>query len=448
MSNTNFKTAMKRTLVGACVAIACATSSAPAAAFVEVDPQFRIWEGAIYSVFVQEVTNQFFAINTYLAQTYAYLRDGEGDSGKGVIGTMNKIWTEQRPYMEGMSNQQSAWGRRNTMDGVIAQTIANKLPDPRSCSEIPTTGGARASAGGGGGGGGGNAARGATEAKVAANAGGAKPSDLAHANTLYVDHKGKGYCSIEDAQFSGTDKAREAFGCSVADTHKMPDGDVRVQSIFRPAHDYKNPADVIKYGSSLTFNNGQKTALPIGDQAAAADDAASNIIARFSPPYLPKEIEQTSNGKILLTQVKVFNARISPAIYALAQASARLTAANVSLPPAKVAEMKTDFDDVYSRLHPGAEAPVALSEAEVMRYEVMRRYADLLGSWNKDLAKASPDMVGKIQAQNQAVELYLLYNIHERQQETNAILAAMLAQAVNPVTKSEIEQITQTTQRR
>ena len=457
MTNKNFKSAMKKSLASACVAAACAMASTPASAVYYPDgslgdpkaaERFELWDRTIYKVFVQEVTNQFYAINTYLAQIYAYLRDGEGDTGKGVIGTMNKIWTEQRPYMESMSSQQSAWNRRNMLDGVVAQTIANKLPDPRSCSEIAAVHGARASGGGGGGGGGGGVSRGTTEAKVAKEAGGGKPSELAHANTVYVDHKGKGYCASEDATYAGTNNSREAFGCTAADIRKMPDADARVQSIFRPAHDFTNPQAVKQYGSSLTFNNGKSTPLPIGDQAVAADDAAANIVARFSPPYLPKEVEQTEGGRMLLTKVKVFNARISPAIYALAQTSARLTATKTNLPAAALAAMKADFNITFRNLHPDSEVPETLSEAEVMRHEVMSRYADTLSTWNTSLKAATPDMVGKIQAQNQAVELYLLYNIHERQQEGNAILAAILAQAVNPVTKAELERGAQATQRR
>ena len=384
-----------------------------------------------------------------MAEIYAYLNAGEGETGTGVIGTMNKIWQEQRPYQENMGNQNASWNRRSALDAIPGQAIANRFADPRNCSELPMMMGARSATGGGGGGS--RASRGATEAVIAKQMGGTKPNDVAHAAALYGGHKAGGYCTSEDANYVKTDDSvgdsRQGFDCLPGDTKKMPDGDARVQSILRPAHDYTDPNAIKQYGTSLTFNNGAAS-LPIGDQAKAADDAIATIAARFSPPTLPKDVEQTPSGKILLTKVKAFNARVSPAIEAMSSAAARLNASKNGIPAAQVASLLADFQAVYGRLFPGSPVPSNVSEEEVMRYEVLRRFADPSGNWLKTLnATGDAARVGQIQAQTQAVELQLLYTLNERANETNMLLSALVAQSVNPITRQEIDNLAHNAQK-
>jgi len=442
MSGKTLGTKLKKTaaIVGIALAGLMATSK-PATAFTEVDPIFDAWSTSVYAAFVEEVDNQFFAINTYLAEIYAYLSTGEGDMGTGVVGTMNKIWEEQRPYMENMTGQQSAWSRRNMLDGMAGQTVVNKLPDPRACSELPMTMGARGMAGAGSGGM--RVSKGATEARLAAQGGGSKSSDVQYAADIQATHLASGYCSATDASYldknGNATTARGAFGCAVGDTHKMPDADARIQSVFRPAHDFADPNAVKTYGTSLTYNNGSTSPSPVGDQAKAADDAIATMIARFSPPALPKEVEQTSAGKVFLAKVKVFNSRVSPALDFLTTAKARLDASQNSVPNGSA--VLADLQDFFHRLYPSSPVPQNASDAEIMRYEVLRRYADPEGTWSQALTAASGDAakLATIQAQTQAVELYLLYNMHDRQLETNSLLSAILAQSVNPITRAELQ---------
>lgn len=445
MKPKSFATRLKKTGVAlGLVAAGLLGAASPASA---TEPAFFGWLGGewtpfltSYQAFVQEVDNQFYAINTYLSDIYTYMASGEGDTGTGIIGAingnMNKIWAEQRPYMENMTGQQSSWERRNMLDGLSGAAILARTADPRNCSELPAAAGARMA----GGGGSARPSKGGTEARLAVQQGGSKTSDLAYANDAYLAHKAGGYCSAEDARFPHDRSVRNAGGCSDADVHKMPDGDSRVQSIFRPAHDYADAAAVKKYGTSLTYNLGRSSPLPIGDQAKAAEDAIATMVSRFSPPSLPKSVEETAAGKVLMTKIKVFNSRISPAIDFLTTSKSRLDVAQSTLPAAVLAEMLSDFKEVYARLFPGSDVPENVSDAEVMRYEVLRRYADPEGDWTTTLTSTGDAAkVGQIQAQNQAVELYLLYNMHERQLETNALLSALVAQSVNPITRAEIE---------
>lgn len=440
----NLKNKFRKTALAVMIASAGLLGASTTANAYEGDPWFHAWEGYewtpfldMYYQFVEEVDNQFFAINTYLSEIYAYLTKGEGETGKGVIGVMQKIWSEERPFLENMTNQQANWQRATAAEMMPAQTALSRAPDPRSCYELPTTIGARYATGGGGSS---RRARASTETSIAKSQGGTKPNDVAYANEMYSAHKSSGYCSKEDAQYPNGSVDRNAAGCTIGDTAKMPDGDARIQSVFRPAHDYTDANAVKKYGSSLTYNQGKSSPSPVGDQAKAADDAISTMITRFSPPALPKEVEQTPAGKVLFTKIKTFNARISPALDFLASAKSRYDATHSDIPTQYADSILADFKDYYARMFPGADPIEKPSEAEVMRYEVLRRYADTNGEWMKTLmAQGDAGKIAQIQAQTQGVELYLLYNLHERQVETNAILSALLAQSVNPITRAELQ---------
>ena len=440
----NLKSKFRKTALAIMIASAGLLGASSTANANEGDPWFRAWKGSewvpfleMYYQFVEEVDNQFFAINTYLSEIYAYLTKGEGETGKGVIGTMLKIWSEERPFLENMTNQQANWQRTTAAEMMPAQTAMARAPDPRSCSELPTTIGARYATGGGGSS---RRARVPTETNIAKSQGGTKPNDVAYANEMYSTHKSSGYCTKEDAQFPNSTVDRNAAGCTMGDTAKMPDADARIQSVFRPAHDYTDANAVKQHGTSLTYNLGRSTPSPVGDQAKAADDAIATMITRFSPPALPKEVEQTPAGRVLFTKIKTFNARISPALEFLASAKARNDASQSDIPAEYSNGILADFKDFYGRMFAGSPVPEKPSEAEVMRYEVLRRYADTNGEWMKTLmAQGDAGKIAQIQAQTQGVELYLLYNLHERQVETNAILSALLAQSVNPITRAELQ---------
>lgn len=443
MNAKTIKNTMKKTALALSLAASgFLASTAPAHAYYESDPWFHEWVGTTYVAFVEEVDNQFFAINTYLAEILDYMENGTDDSGTGIIGGINaqlaKIWEEARPFMENTSNQNAAFNRRTALDVAAGQTIMSRKSDPFNCSEIPMMTGARYATGGGGGHMAMRQSKGSSESKLAMLAGGTKPNDLSYANDAYSNHKTNGYCSPQDATFSdGTDRNRS--GCSKGDINKMPDGDARVQSVFHPAHDFNTPSAVQKYGHSLTYNNGKTTPLDIGDQAKAADDAIATMVALFSPPALPKEVEQSPAGKILTTRIKVFNARVSPAIDFLTTQKAAHDASQSTLPKAVADVILSDFKVVYQRLF-NATPPDTPSDADIVRYEVLRRYADPQGEWLKTLlASGDAAKVAQIQAQSQAVEMYLLYNMHERQVETNALLSALVAQSVNPITRAELE---------
>lgn len=417
----------------------------------EGDPWFHAWEAAEwveflneYAAFVEEVDNQFFNINMYLAQTYSYLTAGEGDTGKGVIGTMNKIWAEERPFLEAIGNNGASWQKANALDMLPGQVAMQRAGDPRNCSEIPTRIGARAA---GGSRGGSRAIGSRVDRAIQAASVGTKISESSYASEINATHGSAdlGLCAKEDVSFDANGDAAKAYGssrnlngCQAAGP--MPNGDIRGQSLFVPAYDYVKVADgdagELAKASSLTFNPKQSTVAGI---------AAKNIVASFSAPAMPKDVEASPAGQLVTAKGKILQARLSPAIQALASiASFRAPAALGS----KAADALSNnwmstATPVYGRVFPaGTEVPKVPSLAEILRFEVFRRYMDFGGDQDSWLAQLNdsqdPARVGRMQAETQAVQLYVEYEILNRLEENNAIQAAILSQLVNPVSKQEV----------
>lgn len=426
----------KRALGAAAVAgLFAASLSDPAIAY-ESDPHWRVWESTTYRAFVQRVTNQFFEINQHMADVRGYLTNGDGETGKGVIGAITKTADADRKFQEENMANEHARMQVLAMNQAMAIRVAGAISNPRDCYELPKRVGARM----GGGGAGSNVPKGRTEAKVAATNAGNQPSPVAHAAAVYGNHKANGFCSNEDANYAGVttgDASRNAFGCEAAGP--MPDGDARAQGLFVPAHDYTAAASAKKV--SVTFDNGA-AASGGSTQRNAADESIANIVSRFSPPALPKNVEQTPAGRILLTKQKIFNARLSTSINALSTIAAMRDASANPMSAQTLARVwGADVDAVYSRVFPGVQKPEKPSEIEVLRYEVMRRYADYGdSSWAVEGSKVSdPAKRQLMQMETEAVQLNLLYQIHSRLGENNAIQAAILAQLVNPISKEELE---------
>lgn len=414
----------KKVALAAAVSAAALGSMAPAHAY-EGDPHFQAWRGSVYTAFVQQVTNQFFAINTYLSQIYLYMNSGVGETGTGVIGTMQKLSRQNQEFSESANKNLAQMNRVTQADASVANRVAAAMPDPRECSEIPRKMGARMA---GGGGGGGRSVKGAIERVVANAGGGTAPSGMAQAGDIYATRSQAKYCSTADVTFSNG-KKHAAFGCEAAST-TMPAADIRVQSLFVPAHNFEDPNQ--QKAANLTFST--------GDEAQAAADAAKMVIASFSPVGISADMESTPAGKQYLTRVAAFNARLSPAIHALSQiASMRMPDKNLA---AEIADnWVANATPVYGRIFPGMKVPEKPSESEVMRYEVLRRYADYgADSWHQkqiqddDQARLTRELTDAV-----VLNTYVTWQTHNRMEESNAIQASMLAQSVNPTTKQELE---------
>lgn len=447
-----WKAKLKKTIAGMAVAASLGSVSLPAHAY-EGDPWFHFWVDTVYVQFASAVTNQFFGINTYLDMIYTYMISGEGDFGSGIIGGITKhmdlLWSQQRQWQEEMVNKQAAYGIKTAVDAATANTIASRIGDPRVCSEIPLRAAGRFAALGGGGGARGRAR---TEAIAAQAAPGVKVSDAEHAADVVSLHGGGSkelginagdLCSKQDAERSGDaakvlGSKRNSFGCQAEGS--MPDGDSRIQSIFVPAHKYEavasgDPQEIAK-ASSLTYSQ---------PQAAVASLAAKNAVNSFSPPSLPNDVENSPTGKMLLAKQKIFQDRLSPAIQALSSIVGSRTPMSSNLGTATAKALADNWQktaaDVYSRVFPaGTPVPATPSMAEMLRYEVYRRFLDVGGmdSWINKLDTADDRKILQMQAETQSVQLYVEWELLNSIRENNAIQAAILAQMINPVTKQEL----------
>lgn len=413
---------------------------APAPAHAVAEPAFYAffsseWTPFLeqYTAFVSEVDDQFFAINEYLAEIYQYMATDTGNTqGMGIIGAINanqnKIWKQQQDFTETTNKNVAQMNRVTATDGAVSSRIANSMADPRNCSEIPRVMGARS----GGGGGGSRGTKGVYEARVANAGGGTAPNATSQAATIVATHAGgaggNNYCATPDVTYTNG-KAHAAFGCSAPGN--MPDGDARVASLFVPAHDFTKP-DVVAQ-QTLTFTP---------QTAKAAGDAIITILSSFSPPGLPEDVEKSPEGKLYLAKVKVFNARLSPALHALTSITSMRN-------PDPNAMNNTDFKTtwstvatpVFANLFPNSKPPEVPSEAEIMRFEVLRRYADFGdASWHGQLIKDQDQARLLIELNTTAaVQLYLDWQLHNRLEENNALQSAILAQLTNPVTINEMD---------
>ncbi len=396
---------------------------------------------------------------SWLEKLYTYLTtgavNGGTDGGKGIHGFLETIAGQQRQDRtlaeEQMANQVQH-EQRIAVEAAMAQKIINNLPDPRDCMDAPARMAGRAV---GGGGASVRAIKGKIETKIMAES--AKRSDLEHVATVYTQHKEGGYCSPVD-RIGPDGKPREAFGCTASDIGKMPDGNARVQSLFTPAHDFTDPDAAA--ATSLTYNNGKVDAngkpVPIEakfDQYQAATDTIANLASRFQPPVLDPRVEKIPQGRIYLTRLKTYQARVSAAVNVLTNIAAQRTPGTGTL---SADQTKTIWqgmenrdlgvsktEDTYARLFPGVTFPEIPSEAELMRFEVMRRYADRDPefSWDAGLMRKKENAQLEI-ARTLALTNFLLYQIHNRVEEGNSVAAVSLLQDINPIVKADLERAT------
>ena len=355
---------------------------------------------------------------------YMYMISGEGDIGTGVVGTISGNARAKMSHDETQGGNQDAHyaavDREREGEAVALKRNVDTLGDPRSCSEdaVKNSYGLR----------GANAdaaqysakAAGVANRKVAEHLAGTQPSDTNHAAIL-IDEM-KQYASPADVT-AGRAQSEGSAG--------MPDANIRAQSLFVPAYDYTKPDTAGK--QPLTFSD---------EQQKAANLALDNIVARFSPPALPKAVEDTPAGKMYVAKTKIFNARMSPAVMALSGISARRSPAELG----SNSDQWQQHSSEYGSIFPNVPKPDKPSEMELLRLEVMRRYAG--SKWMSDLKSSSdPAKVAAEQAMTDSVKLKVLYEIHTRLEENSAIQAAILAQLVNPVSRQELDAAAQTAYR-
>ena len=404
-----FKTKFKRNIACAVLGLAVGTASVGVYQTAYADPTYNphccgetILLGMILSL-----------MNVNNALIYEYMISGASDAGTGIAGTLSANALSQASHNEVQgANQQSHYNavtRARKAEMVAAQTLSSEIADSRECSEalISQQMGARSGST--------DAASYSVQSASKIHAGlatamASAPSESSSAGTLLKTHNAK-YCSPVDVLNKR---------CSAGSA--MPDGDVRVQSLLAPAIDFTSTST---QGQSMTMTP---------EQSQAALDSSVNIMGRFSPPVLPKAVSDSPAGRMYTTKYKIYEARLSPATMALAGIAGRRSEATLN---AGAKQSWAAVNGEYSKLFPGAQAPANPSETELLRYEVTRRFAgsDYMAQLRKSssLTNVLVDV-----AQGDAVELKILYEMHQRLEEDNAILSTVLAQLISPISKKEV----------
>ncbi len=326
---------------------------------------------------------------TYWIKIYSYMSTGyvaetasHTDDGSGIHGFLETIAAQQRQdrtLHEEMQANETQHKQRIAIEGAMAEKIVNTLPDPRDCldhiARESTKPGGNAQIGS-------RVAKNRYETRLMAES--TRRTDSEHLTQMYVEHEASGYCSPVDVANPATGEVRNAFNCT--EKGPMPDGDVRIQSIFKPATDFTDPDKAAE--PSLTFNLGKNPHDPaMGDQRKAAADVISTVAAKLQPGILHPNAEKTPQGRIYLARLKTYQARVSVSINALTEiAGMRTAGAGALSTEAAKALWKGDTtlqlgnetnEDVYKRLFgDNVQIPEVPSEAELMRFEVMRRYVD------------------------------------------------------------------------
>lgn len=374
------------------------TCAEPIGAGVVIPTRRRKW---IYNIPHKNIASQS-SLNcfydksiTWGAKIYAYwafgfVAENPGeqytDGGQGIVGILkaiNRQKDNQRDFDQETKANETQHQQRIAIEGVLAEKLTQNHPDIRDCMDETTRNSGKALANGSGV----RMAKNNIEKIVYEQS--LKKNDLEHMTAVFKNRVENGYCSPTDIEVideAGTTIPRKTFNCT--EIGKMPDADVRVQSLFHPAENFTEPDNLKK--PSLTYNLGKPNDEPLEeghDQQKAAIDLINNLAARYQPPYLPENMENTAQGRAYLTKYKTYQAKVSAAVNALTEIAAMRTANGGSLSPEALKERWTgdnslqlggeSNEDIYKRIFgDDAQFPETPSEIELMRFDVLRRYVE------------------------------------------------------------------------
>lgn len=205
---------------------------------------------------------------------------------------------------------------------------------------------------------------------------------------------------------------------------QYPDADITATSIFRAA-----PANKSTTVPNQTFETQ-------GQQEAAM--AYINNVMPLPAPQPQGIAANTPAGKIALVRLRLYNSRVNSGQNALAAIAAARSPVH-GLPNefgGQAAWSQASQD--YSQVFPGQTMPAKPSAREMLSYFVERTlYSPTY--YAKNIANASGDDLTreliKQVAYNNHIQLLLL----DRQEQANTMLATLVAQSVDPMTRESIK---------
>ncbi|SXF08894.1 Uncharacterised protein [Klebsiella variicola] len=317
------------------------------------------------------------------------------------------------------------------------KNILDRIPDANACEEITSAGG-RGSAG--------------------ANTSSAKDAFAENSVKMFTeakDDKGQGidnvFGRVSIDVCSELDVKYNRGGCT--SIGQYPDRDKSASTLTTPP---LSKSDI----------NQNKVANQSYDvyQMKVADAAKRNLVGNQPlQPLNDKNLENTKEGRDYLSAFSTFVARSTAGTNAIDSILAMKKASNISVNSrganigsglgstqgASLAWKDAAVKAKYETLFPGTTFPNDPSEWEMLRYEIYSRYADTTGSdaWQTKISVADERETAHEQARMQAVDLRLQMIQIERTEDTNILLAALLSQQMQPITKEYLNTLKTDTNR-
>lgn len=240
-----------------------------------------------------------------------------------------------------------------------------------------------------------------------------------------INRGSSGYCSSQDIKNGSP-------GCTNGSVGSMPNADLRASSLTQGA----TGATTDPTNSSLTVA-----------QADAARAYIRNILPSAPTMPSPKYLE-TNKGKLFQASLNRYVARISAGRDGLNAILASHEAIGVTANGnSETSGMLTDWrnkEAMWGRVFgPQLKFPQNPSERDLLRLEVFQVFADpkyktdistRISSTERGAAEAAKEQIRLMGIQNR-----IMLQMLERQEQSNVMLAAIMANQLDPVTKQSLD---------
>ena len=369
---------------------------------------------------VNGTTTAVTAVGTTVGYTHTYLTTGVGGSTGGVVALLGGI--NERLGMVTNANDESVENsdlaaRQRIYDERMMDVRGSRLPTPsavrRACVQATAaTGGAGAARGSGG------AGRAASE-RAMDRYNDNRPAIQAMADSA-VNRKDLGTCSAEDVKF-------KRAGCHNAGVGDRPNADLRLRTLYDGGKPDAPNVSVDERG------------FKIGEQLIA------NVMPTPADPII-REAERTSQPGVLYTlRSNLYTSRAATAADAMGQILGFSTALNV--PDASMGSETAkpflltwpSYKQDYEKMFGAGSFPAIPSEREMIRFAAMRYYAN--PEELTKLASLTEREIAVRQTEILAVNGYMAYLTIERLERQNALLSALLAHEMDPITSDGLRNL-------
>lgn len=162
----------------------------------------------------------------------------------------------------------------------------------------------------------------------------------------------------------------------------------------------------------------------------------------------------TNSGMLYTVNRDAFLTRLDTAVNGITNILSSKAAGNLVIGGGKATEVELDKmaaiaqktwvsnenKSKWEQLNPNKKFPTYPSERERLKFEIDKRYADTTeDSWQQQVNNFTEDELSREIAQMQAIELKLNDVLMKRMDDNNLILAALLANSLDPVSRSNLK---------